>query len=225
MQLEISDTLIGKWQSIIDLLAEIINVPAGLIMRIVQDSIEVFIASKNEYNPYYTGQSEHLSGSGLYCETVIKTREKLLVKNAHKSEKWRNNPDIKLNMISYLGFPLTYPDGTPFGTICVLDTKENAYSENYERLMLDFRDIIQGHLELMYMNHVLGVRNKNLMDFISEIKILRGIIPICSFCKKVRTDKGYWESVEEYLADHSDAEFSHGVCPDCKKKYYNELEH
>ncbi|MCB9481335.1 MAG: PAS domain S-box protein [Desulfobacteraceae bacterium] len=55
---------------------------------------------------------------------------------------------------------------------------------------------------------------------LKEIKTLQGILPICSSCKKIRDDKGYWTQLEEYLSDHSDAELSHGICPDCMKKLY-----
>ncbi|MGM0655958.1 MAG: PAS domain-containing protein [Thermodesulfobacteriota bacterium] len=57
----------------------------------------------------------------------------------------------------------------------------------------------------------------------SEIKILRGILPICSICKKIRNDKGYWTQLEEYINDHSEADFSHGICPECAKKYYPDM--
>ncbi len=59
---------------------------------------------------------------------------------------------------------------------------------------------------------------------LAEVKTLRGILPICSFCKKIRNDKGYWDQVENYVAQHSDAGFTHGVCPDCLVKHYPELE-
>ncbi len=57
----------------------------------------------------------------------------------------------------------------------------------------------------------------------AEIKILRGILPICASCKKIRNDKGYWEQIEMYIRDHSEAEFSHGLCPDCAQKLYPDL--
>jgi len=51
---------------------------------------------------------------------------------------------------------------------------------------------------------------------------LRGIIPLCSFCKKIRDDKGYWEQVDIYLQKHSEADISHSLCPECVKKHYPE---
>ena len=59
-----------------------------------------------------------------------------------------------------------------------------------------------------------------LRDAYSQIKTLSGLIPICASCKKIRDDKGYWNGLETYIHEHSEAEFSHGFCPDCMKKLY-----
>lgn len=221
-KIDIADQIVHKWQSIVDIIASLIGVPAALIMRIVDQDIEVFVSSKSAGNSYHPGDKEHLIGSGLYCETVIKTKKHLLVSNALSDEKWKNNPDIKLNMISYLGFPIVFPDGKPFGTICVLDNKENYYSQTYMELILHFRDLIQNQIELLYMNNILGEKNKQLSDLISEIQTLRGILPICMHCKKIRDDAGFWQAVESYIRRHTLADFSHSICPECLKEYYPE---
>lgn len=62
-----------------------------------------------------------------------------------------------------------------------------------------------------------------LQDAITKIKTLKGLLPICAWCKKVRDDKGYWTAVEQYVSDHSEAEFTHGMCPDCQKNMEEEL--
>ncbi len=59
-----------------------------------------------------------------------------------------------------------------------------------------------------------------LEQSMKEIRKLRGFLPICSNCKKIRDDKGYWTQVEIYISEHSEAEFSHGICPDCARKMY-----
>jgi DNA-binding NtrC family response regulator len=59
-----------------------------------------------------------------------------------------------------------------------------------------------------------------LKNALGKIKTLGGLLPICSSCKKIRDDRGYWNQIEEYISQHSEAEFSHGVCPDCAKKLY-----
>lgn len=62
-----------------------------------------------------------------------------------------------------------------------------------------------------------------LQDALTKIKTLRGLLPICASCKKIRDDKGYWQQIEVYIQDHSEAELSHGICPECMKKLYPDL--
>jgi hypothetical protein len=65
---------------------------------------------------------------------------------------------------------------------------------------------------------------KELQEASAEIKTLRGILPLCLFCKRIRDDKGYWEKVDVYIAKHSQADISHGVCPECLKKHYPDID-
>ena len=62
-----------------------------------------------------------------------------------------------------------------------------------------------------------------LQDALAEVITLRGVIPICSSCKKVRDDKGYWNQIESYIRDRSEADFSHSICPECAKELYPDL--
>lgn len=64
---------------------------------------------------------------------------------------------------------------------------------------------------------------KELTEALENIKVLKGILPTCSHCKKIRNEKGGWEQIEVYIRDRSHAEFSHGICPDCMKKYYSDF--
>jgi len=59
-----------------------------------------------------------------------------------------------------------------------------------------------------------------LQESLAEIKTLSGLLPICSACKKIRDDSGYWHNVEAYVSRHSDARFSHSICPDCMRRLY-----
>lgn len=65
---------------------------------------------------------------------------------------------------------------------------------------------------------------KALKQAFDEIRTLRGIVPICASCKKIRDDKGFWSQVEVYVQKHTEAEFSHGICPDCMKNLYPEID-
>ena len=59
-----------------------------------------------------------------------------------------------------------------------------------------------------------------LEALLAEVKTLGGMLPICSHCKKIRDDKGYWNQLEAYLNEHTDAEFTHGICPDCAREAF-----
>jgi response regulator RpfG family c-di-GMP phosphodiesterase len=65
-------------------------------------------------------------------------------------------------------------------------------------------------------------KNGDLQDALTQVKLLSGLLPICSGCKKIRDGKGYWSQVESYIQQHSEATFTHGLCPECIKKYYPE---
>jgi hypothetical protein len=82
--------------------------------------------------------------------------------------------------------------------------------------MARFEDIMQ----LNRLNSELQARNQELRAALAQVKTLSGLLPICSNCKKIRDDEGYWQQVEIYISDHSEAEFSHGLCPDCMQALY-----
>jgi len=76
------------------------------------------------------------------------------------------------------------------------------------------------HADLMELQRL----NKELLQALAEVKRLRGILPICCSCKKIRDDKGYWKQIEAYISEHSEALFSHGLCPACAEKAMKEVE-
>jgi len=76
---------------------------------------------------------------------------------------------------------------------------------------------------MIEMQDRLSAQIQELQKAIEHIKTLQGILPICSFCKKIRDDQGYWNQVDAYLSRHSEAKFSHSICPDCRKKHYPEF--
>lgn len=143
----IPEQVIVKWQEITDMLAEMLNIPAALIKKTENKYLEVFISIHSEKNPYHPGDKK--KWYGLYCDTVIKSQDKLLVTNALKDENRDKNPDIELGIISYLEFPMNFPDNKPFVTIRVLDLKENQYSEKTKKRILQFKDVIESDLVII----------------------------------------------------------------------------
>lgn len=80
--------------------------------------------------------------------------------------------------------------------------------------------IIESEKNAKILNDDLQTKNLELEDALSQVKQLSGMLPICASCKKIRNDTGYWEQIEHYIGTHSEAEFSHGLCPDCGKMLY-----
>jgi hypothetical protein len=80
---------------------------------------------------------------------------------------------------------------------------------------------LRANIEMAMYKHRL---ERELKEAHNMIKILGGLIPICATCKKIRDDKGYWNQIEVYIRDHSEAEFTHGICPECAKDMIDEIE-
>ncbi|MBM9519176.1 PAS domain S-box protein [Desulforhopalus vacuolatus] len=103
----------------------------------------------------------------------------------------------------------------------------SAYSLKFGQFVVVFNDITDQKNSEVEKDKLIDEKDKligELKKSMNEIKTLRGILPICSHCKKIRDDKGSWKQIEEYIRDHSEAEFSHGICQECAKKYYPEMD-
>jgi len=114
-------------------------------------------------------------------------------------------------------------------------SKYNAGGEKIEFIVTAraFRDPEGKLLGIVENFHDITARKKletekeklieKLQASLEKVKLLSGFLPICASCKKIRDDKGYWSQIESYISEHSEAEFSHGLCPDCMKEYYRDL--
>lgn len=123
--------------------------------------------------------------------------------------------------ISFLG-PLApvimHCEIAPFsGGLVILGTRRTLSDDE------SFRSLSSLNNELMNLNRLLQRQNLELERAQATIKTLSGLIPICSLCKKVRNDDGYWQAVESYVAKHSEARFSHSVCEECVREHYADL--
>ena len=147
----ISSDVLLKWQRIVDLLANIMRVPSAVVTKIEPPDYTYYrtlVSSRSKGNPFPVDERFSME-IGTFCETVIKKREPLLVTNALEDDQWKSAPEIGVGMVSYLGFPVLWPDGRMFGTICVLDDKANRYSDLYQELLLHCRDVLEGDLQTL----------------------------------------------------------------------------
>lgn len=103
--------------------------------------------------------------------------------------------------------------------IPILKTVVGVTLAGREHLLESFLDITERKHAEEERERLIG----QLQDALAEVKTLSGLLPLCASCKRIRDDKGYWQQIEAYIRDHSEAEFSHSVCPDCAKKLYPEV--
>ena len=137
------------WQEAIDSVAEMLDVPVALVMRVIDQRIEVFVCSNTPSNPYKTGDAGVLPDSGGYCEAVVLAREELHVPDARVSIRWNTNPDMEHGLLSYLGFPIILPNGELFGTVCVLDRRPRDYTGSERRLLANVGKLLAGQLSMV----------------------------------------------------------------------------
>jgi sigma-B regulation protein RsbU (phosphoserine phosphatase) len=79
----------------------------------------------------------------------------------------------------------------------------------------ELRARVQVGMRIVELQQSLAERVKALEEALTRVKQLQGLLPICSYCKKIRDDQNYWQQVESYISEHSEAQFSHSICPDC----------
>jgi CheY-like chemotaxis protein len=83
---------------------------------------------------------------------------------------------------------------------------------------------VEAFSRIVHLNQALAEKNAELAAALAKVKSLSGLLPICSGCKQIRDHAGYWSRVERYVEEHSDATFTHSLCPDCVKKYFPKLD-
>jgi signal transduction histidine kinase len=166
---EIPENFLAKWQDTTNVMADIFDVPAGLIMRVLPSQIEVLVSAHKPGNPYEADEKAKLN-TGLYCETVMASRALLHVPNALHDPHWENNPDVALNMVSYLGVPLLWPDDEVFGTICVLDNKTRNFRDKYVELLWEIKKSIESDFKLIEQQERLLASNAELLAAIAQQK-------------------------------------------------------
>ena len=156
-----------KWRRLLNLAAELFEVPAALIMRIGPTQLEVLVGNQSPDNPYPEKTIEP-ANSGFYCETVFATGEELEVSDALADPAWSENPDVGLGLIHYLGVPLIWPGGGKFGTLCILDRQPREHASVSRRLLEHFREQIETDFSLIEFEQNLVDSNDQLERLVAQ---------------------------------------------------------
>jgi len=164
------------------------------------------LGTPNHWKAFYDFQRPTLSD--LIIDNDLKRMDELysvhgpsvLIPHGLHAEGWYPNVGGKKRYLIFDASPIYDKDGELLGVVETLQdiTVLKLMEEEKERL------------------------NVELTEALNQIKTLSGLIPICAACKKIRDDKGYWNQIESYLEEHSDAVFSHGLCPECFQEYFPE---
>lgn len=136
----------AEWQNILNILSTMSGAKSATITKIDFPNIDVIKISATPGFPLYEGMGTKLMNH--YCEEVFTSQKKVLVTNALREEKWKNAPEISHGLVSYLGYPLFLPSGEMFGTLCIHNNQETAYSQEIDNLMHQFKKVIEAHFAL-----------------------------------------------------------------------------
>lgn len=218
----IPENIIQRWQEIVDTLSDLLSVPSAMINRLDPPELEVFQTNISADNPMAPGVRMPISEA--YCRRTIEKQEHIVFKDARTDPVMAESMAVKDGYFAYMGFPIYWPGGELFGTVCIVDDKVNEWKSQQDKILSIFKSIVETHLTLVYSIEQLEDRNHQLQQALNEVKTLKGLLPICASCKKIRDDTGYWKQIESYIKDHSEAEFTHGICPECADVVYKELD-
>lgn len=149
------DLLLPTWQRLVNLMAELCDTPAGFIVQAGNDKYKVIIANQSVENPYQA-EATIDADVNIFCKKVVEHDCLLYVGNATECAIWQDNPEVSQDGFNtYLGYPLHWPDGSVFGTICVMDFRKTQYGDKYHTLVEHFRDMAERELELLNKNILL----------------------------------------------------------------------
>lgn len=188
-----------------------------------QKSIQLYSWSQQALKDCVAEKTEHypLDKAGVWAD-CIRLKEPAIHNDYQRLPTKKGYPAGHSHVIRHASVPVW--DGDQIVAIVGVGNKVEPY---------DHTDVLQLSL---FVNSLWGILQRkraeeerenliqDLKKALAEVKTLSGLLPICSSCKKIRDDKGYWKQIEAYIRDHSEAEFSHGICPECAQRLYPDIE-
>ena len=162
--------------------------------------------------------SEGTDRDASFGAHTILAAELLEVRDASRDPRFADNPVVtgSLRIRFYAGMPLKTSSGHNVGALCVVDTKPRRLTSDQREALASLAGAVSHFLELWHAARL-------LQRSLEEVQALSGLIPICMHCKNIRSDEGFWKTVERYVENNSNARFSHCICPSCLEEHYGEM--
>jgi PleD family two-component response regulator len=135
----------------------------------------------------------------------------------------REDPIVKSQAFTNGANDYLVKNPDPIELIARIRMHSRAYIDRRERDDA-YRALRESQQQLLESNARLLALNQELQDALARVKQLSGLLPICSYCKRIRSDQNYWEQVDRYIAAHSEAQFTHGICPECFDTALSEID-
>ncbi|GGE88921.1 sensor domain-containing diguanylate cyclase [Pseudoalteromonas gelatinilytica] len=165
-----------KWQKTIDLMTDLFSAPAGFIVHKTDDVYRIIVSSEQQENPYDAG-AELSADDNIFCKKVLRDMAPLYVDHASQDSQWDDSPLVKDGFESYLGVPISWPSGDPFGTFCVMDFKQTHYQPSFLELIEQLRDMVEDDLALL--DNFTQMREIAMLDSLTNIYNRRAIDLLC----------------------------------------------
>ena len=188
---DLGNDVLSEWQSIVNFMATSLCVPACFIVRHTSKGYELLNASTNSENPYCAGMI-NAEDSNIFCRIVVSTGKMLAVNNATNMKEWETYPCVQDDHFNtYVGFPILNPDGSVFGTLCIMDFKCCPKNNIYAETLKHFKSIVE--FDLHILEKLKNVTELSLRDDLTGLYNRRGfnILVQKQFQLGVRTHKKF----------------------------------
>ncbi|MBV9659258.1 MAG: GAF domain-containing protein [Verrucomicrobia bacterium] len=230
----------GIYDDLVQLAATLCQTPLALISFIDRD--RQWIKAEFGFGQRYESPREI-----SFCTHAVAAPDGLLiVPDTHADPRFADNPFVRQEprLRFYAGIVVRSSAGHALGTLCVMDRRPRQLSTEQLLALRQLSRQLAAHLatrrivaeleravvEHQLMEAELRATQKErerlvteLRDALGHVKTLKGFLPICASCKNIRDDAGYWQQIESYLREHSEVEFTHGICPRCAERLYPEF--
>jgi GAF domain-containing protein len=196
-----------EYDDVVRIAARLCGTPMALI-TLVDESRQWFKAAVGT-------DLEETDRTVSFCAHNLEGNGLMVIEDAREDPRFADNPFVtgEPGIRFYAGAPLRTPEGHTLGSLCILDTEPRALGDADRAALQSLASLLLSHMELRRTS-------QHLADALDRARVLEPLVPVCSYCERVRDDEDYWTGVHEYLHSELGVEASHGVCPDCAEEHF-----